>query len=271
MKKILALVLTLVLAFSISATALGEGYKIGFSDIYLTPSWMQQMKGMLDTRVDYWKEKGVISEFTLANANGDNSKQIADIQNMVAEGYDAIIIANGSRPLVPNLPGIHKPHVSWAPHAEMGKAPVGDKIVVIGAGAVGLEAAIEFVDKGKHVDVVEMADHDSNLGKLYASSGTSAKEFMSIIDQKQLPVHYGTKLLEITDDKVICQDVASGKTVEFEADTVLLAMGLVPLQKEAEELRHCAPETDVYIIGDCKEIGTISGAVNGAFQAALHI
>lgn len=96
MKKILALVLTLVLAFSISATALGEGYKIGFSDIYLTPSWMQQMKGMLDTRVDYWKEKGVISEFTLANANGDNSKQIADIQNMVAEGYDAIIIIAGS-------------------------------------------------------------------------------------------------------------------------------------------------------------------------------
>ena len=96
MKKILALVLTLVLALSISATALGEGYKIGFSDIYLTPSWMQQMKGMLDTRVDYWKEKGVISEFTLANANGDNSKQIADIQNMVAEGYDAIIIIAGS-------------------------------------------------------------------------------------------------------------------------------------------------------------------------------
>ena len=198
--------------------------------------------------------------------NTEATKDLLDL-----EGYDAIIIANGSRPLVPNLPGIHKPHVAWAPHAEMGKAPVGDKIVVIGAGAVGLEAAIEFVDKGKHVEVVEMADHDSNLGKLYASSGTSAKEFMTIIDQKQLPVHYGTKLLEITDDKVICQDVATGKTVEFEADTVLLAMGLVPLQADAEKLRHCAPETDVYIIGDCKEIGTISGAVNGAFQAALHI
>lgn len=96
MKKILALVLVLVLALSITATALGEGYKIGFSDIYLTPSWMQQMKGMLDTRVEYWKEAGVLDDLYLANANGDNSKQIADIQNMTAEGYDAIIIIAGS-------------------------------------------------------------------------------------------------------------------------------------------------------------------------------
>lgn len=96
MKKILAVLLTLALILSVSVVALGEGYKIGFSDIYLTPSWMQQMKGMLDTRVEYWKEKGVVDELYLANANGDNSKQISDIQNMVAEGYDAIIIIAGS-------------------------------------------------------------------------------------------------------------------------------------------------------------------------------
>lgn len=96
MKKIFAVLLTLVMVLSFGAIASGEGYKIGFSDIYLTPSWMQQMKGMLETRAEYWKEKGVLDELYLANANGDNSKQISDIQNMVAEGYDAIIVIAGS-------------------------------------------------------------------------------------------------------------------------------------------------------------------------------
>ena len=41
--------------------------------------------------------------------------------------------------------------------------------------------------------------------------------------------------------------------------------------EEANSLRRSAPETDVYIIGDAKEAGTISNAVNQAFQAALHI
>lgn len=96
MKKFLALVLTLAVVLSVSSVAFAEGYKIGFSDIYLTPSWMQEMKEMLDTRTAYWKDKGVVDELYLANANGDNSKQIADIQNMTADGYDAIIIIAGS-------------------------------------------------------------------------------------------------------------------------------------------------------------------------------
>ncbi|MEG0126965.1 MAG: hypothetical protein RR816_12895, partial [Clostridia bacterium] len=73
MKKFLALVLTLAVVLSVSSVAFAEGYKIGFSDIYLTPSWMQEMKEMLDTRTAYWKDKGVVDELYLANANGDNS------------------------------------------------------------------------------------------------------------------------------------------------------------------------------------------------------
>jgi hypothetical protein len=38
-----------------------------------------------------------------------------------------------------------------------------------------------------------------------------------------------------------------------------------------EELRHCAPESSVHIIGDCRKVGTISDAVNQAFQACVHI
>ena len=36
-------------------------------------------------------------------------------------------------------------------------------------------------------------------------------------------------------------------------------------------MRHCAPETDVYVIGDCAEPATIFEAVNNAFRACLHV
>lgn len=79
------------------STSAGKGpYKIGWSTIYLTPSWMQQTKAMMDKRISYWKTKGVVSDYTIANANGDTSTQISQIENMIAQGYKAILLDAGS-------------------------------------------------------------------------------------------------------------------------------------------------------------------------------
>ncbi len=199
--------------------------------------------------------------------NTEATKEMLDKEN-----YDAIIIACGSAPLIPGkIPGINKPHVHWAPDAEEDKSKAGKKLVVIGAGAVGLEAAIEFIDLGKEVDVIEMANEEDATMKLYAGSGTSASEFMKIIKEKPIPVHYETRLVEIKDDCVVCENTKTGETIEYPCDTVLLAMGMVSRKEKAEELRHCAPETNVHIVGDARKVGTICTAVNEAFQAAIHI
>lgn len=188
-----------------------------------------------------------------------------------AEKYDAIVIACGSKPVIPNLPGIDKPHVHWAPDAELGKCQLGEKTVIIGAGAVGLEAAIEFIDMGKDVHVVEMADRMTAMFTLMGSAGTSAREFMDIIDTKPIPMHYSSKLAEVKDNCIVVQNMETNAMEEIPCDTVLLAMGMVPLHDTVEALRHCAPETDVHIVGDAKQAATIAQAVNQAFQASLHI
>ena len=198
--------------------------------------------------------------------NTEATKEILDL-----EGYDAIVIATGAKPLIPRVPGVDKPHVHWAPDAETDKSLAGEKIVVVGAGAVGLEAAIEFKDLGKEVRVIEMAAERDSYEKLHAAAGTSANEFRKILAAKEIPTHFDTKLVEICDDKIICENAQTGEKVEYACDTVLLAVGMVPLQKEADELRHSAPEHDVHLIGDVKGVGTISDAVNQAFRVSLHI
>ncbi len=188
------------------------------------------------------------------------------------EAYDALIIAVGSKPLVPSkIPGIDKPHVHWAPDSEMGKTPAGDKLVIIGGGAVGLEAAMDFKKMGKDVTVVEMLDPEAHAMSLMKSSKHAGAEMLSIVKEMEIPLLLNNRLEEVCDDKVICKDLVTGALIEYPCDTVLLSLGMVPLHDVADSLRHCAPETEVFIVGDALAVGNISTATNGGFQAAIHI
>ena len=169
------------------------------------------------------------------------------------------------------MPGIDKPHVSWAPDAEMGKTFVGEKIVVVGAGQVGLEAAIDFKRLGKDVCVIELLDNQTATANLFKAAKRVTYEFLDIMEKEGIPIHYNVKLSEIRDDKIICEDTTTGNTTDFACDTVLIAIGMTPLTEKAAEMRHCAPETSVRIVGDAEEVGSIHTAVNSAFRAALNI
>ncbi len=188
------------------------------------------------------------------------------------ENYDAVVICVGADPIIPgSIPGIHKAHVHWAPDAEEGKCEVGKKIVVVGGGAVGFEAALDYADLGKDVTVIEMVEEAKAKLNLRISAGNSATELMSLFKNKNIPVRYGTALVEVRDDCVVCKDVATGELHELPCDTVLLSMGMRERWALVEQLRHCAPESNVAIVGDCRKVGTIAEAVNQAFQACVHI
>ncbi len=73
-----------------------KGYTIGWADIYLTPTWMQETLQMIQAEADKFSKDGTISKFQVFNANGDTTQQIAQIQAMIDQGYDAIIVDAGS-------------------------------------------------------------------------------------------------------------------------------------------------------------------------------
>jgi len=195
--------------------------------------------------------------------NTDATKEVLD-----AEKYDALIIAVGSSPVVPKIPGIAKTHVHWAPDADSGSVAVGERTVVVGAGSVGLETAIGLKKLGKNVTVVEMAPDLSNLG---ISAGGAAMELTSLIQELEIPVYFNCRLEEVTDDAIVCGDMKASNSIAFPADTVLLAVGMAPRHDIADSLRRSAPETEVFLVGDAVEAGTIASAVMSAFKAAAYI
>ena len=124
---------------------------------------------------------------------------------------------------------------------------------------------------GKDVKVIEMASRDDAIMKLFASSGSAAREFTALMENGTLDVQFDSKLCEITDSSVVCEDAVTGERKEIACDTALLAMGMRPRTAEADSMRHVCAETSIFVVGDAKKVGTIGTAVNEAFRAALHI
>ncbi len=66
------------------------------------------------------------------------------VEELVAGGYDEIILATGIVPRTPAIPGIGHPKVISYLDAILGRKPVGQRVAVIGAGGIGFDVS-EFV------------------------------------------------------------------------------------------------------------------------------
>lgn len=184
-----------------------------------------------------------------------------------AENPDALIIATGSSPIIPKIPGIIKDKVVLAMDVDMGKAIVGKQVVLAGAGLTGTETALTLANQGHQVTVIDMKtvdeiDQNGLAGVLtYATlRGMAAQAGVLLREQ--------VKLIEVTDDGVVIEK-EDGTTETLLCDTVVLSLGVKPNCQAIEELTGLVADTR--IVGDCTKPGNITSAVREGFYAALNI
>ena len=85
-------------------------------------------------------------------------------EEMVTESFDKIVIATGSKPLIPDITGINSENIymikSWE-DAKRIKTVSDDvsRVIVIGAGYIGAEVAEQYSVTGKKVTLIDEADH----------------------------------------------------------------------------------------------------------------
>lgn len=73
-------------------------------------------------------------------------------------GYDAVILATGAIPIVPDIDGVGRPEVMTAAEVLGGTRDPGHRAAVIGGGQVGAETAAFSAAQNKEVVVLEMRD-----------------------------------------------------------------------------------------------------------------
>jgi 2,4-dienoyl-CoA reductase-like NADH-dependent reductase (Old Yellow Enzyme family)/thioredoxin reductase len=175
---------------------------------------------------------------------------------------DVIIAAIGSKPLIPNIPGINGPNVITAEELYVYPEKAGKKVVIMGGGLVGSELAIYLGDLGYDVTIIEM------LPGLNAGDNTLQGQAIHLeIARLGTKLAIGTKVVEIN-KKGVLGETTAGRNL-FEADTVVCAMGRLPLWADVKELRFCAPE--FFQLGDCLAAKNIYEATRTAHHIALDI
>lgn len=89
------------------------------------------------------------------------------VKNIVVDGetveYDKLVIATGGKVFIPPIQGTDLPGVFTVRTVEGGRRiqawlDKSQKVVIAGAGVIGLELAVELADAGKDVTVIEMMD-----------------------------------------------------------------------------------------------------------------
>lgn len=181
------------------------------------------------------------------------------------ENADALIIAVGSEPLVPPIPGLDGDNVVVVNNYYREKDQVGGEVVVMGGGLAGCECAIHLAQEGKTVRLVEMRDElapDANV----RHRPLMLKQ-MDELDKK-LTIYTGHKALKVTADGVVCQG-KDGKEVLVPGGSVICALGQRSRANVVEQLRDAAPF--VQVIGDAAKVSTITNAVYWGYHAALDI
>ena len=177
-------------------------------------------------------------------------------------GYDAVVCATGSLPIIPKIPGVDKPIAVDCLSAINGAKKVGKKVVVIGGGLVGTETALDLAENGHSVTLVEMLPKimkDVAVTDFLAYSERIAKTDMRILTE--------TRLEEVLDNGARVSSKKGEETIE--ADTVILALGLKAEQGLYNELTAAGKEA--YLVGDAVKAGKIFDAIHTAYRVAVRI
>ena len=186
----------------------------------------------------------------------------------VEESYDKLILATGSLPIVPQIPGRDLENVQLVKLFQNAEEvikklenPDIKTIAVVGAGYIGVELAEAFERHNKKVIVVDIAN--TSLSSYYDP------EFSALMD-KNLSDHgiklaFGETVKEIKGNGKV-EAIVTDKN-EYQCDMVILAIGFRPnteLGKDYLETMsngaYIVDETqqtskkDVYAIGDCATV-----------------
>lgn len=142
-----------------------------------------------------------------------------------------IIVATGGRAKeLPNLPIDGNKIIEYRKAMSMEKQP--KKLVIVGAGAIGVEFAYFYHSIGTEVTIVEFMEQ----GLLPREDADISKEMSKIYKKKGLNV-LGNTSVESVDTKgrgcvVTVKNRKSGKTEEIKCDIVLSAVGVSPNTEE---------------------------------------
>jgi dimethylglycine catabolism A len=186
---------------------------------------------------------------------------------VVAEAADVVIVATGSHPYVPVLPGLDGKHVVTDRDVLLGRVAVGDRVVVVDDVHTqqGLSTAEHLLDRGRHVEVVSRLFYPGqDVG------ATSIVPLYTRLFAKGVTLTPHTDLVAVEGSTLVVANAYTRAQRRIDGiDTVVLSMGSRSTDALYRALRHRVPA--LHAIGDCVAPRGIHQAILDATRAARMI
>ncbi len=188
------------------------------------------------------------------------NKQV-DAEGIKAFSPDVVVLATGSKFVLPEIEGVNNPKVVTAINALKNDEDVGEKITIIGGGVVGLETAEYFAEKGKKITLIEM-QKDVGLNMPFL---TKAPLLLNLQEN-------GVTILT----NAFVQKIMQGHIeIELEGikkrpayDTIILSTGGQADDQFKKELINS--DFSLYSVGNCHQQGDLLTAIHDGFMVGLQ-
>lgn len=182
----------------------------------------------------------------------------ATAENVMGGNWDKVILAAGADPAIPPIPGIENatPVSEYLTH----NAAAGKKVVVIGGGLAGTEAACDIAPNADEVTIVEMMP---DILFSAAHCLNNDQHLRNMVKDRGVKVAAGAKVTKITPDSVTYEK--DGETIVLTCDTVFNAAGF-KANNQLEDLLE-ANYDNITVIGDAIAPRKILTAVHEGYHA----
>lgn len=165
--------------------------------------------------IDIYNGKGSFVSNKIVNIekNGDNIQ---------IEG-EKIFINTGSETIIPNIKGLKESKNILTSKSLMELKELPRKLVIIGAGYIGLEFASTYAGFGSEVVIIDASDDI-----LKREEKEAADRVKKILEAKGITFYLNSKVEEISDnenDSSIAISNGNGEIIQFNGDKILVAIG----------------------------------------------
>ena len=226
---------------------LGEGSKYGFTaenvnaDYRAAHDRSREVSARLVKGVNYLMKKNGVT--VIKDRASFKDGHTLSLEGGGEIGFDSAVIASGSTPArLPMLDYSDGRVLDSKKALQLESAP--GKLLIIGAGAIGMEFATVFSSYGSEVTVVEMMPH-----VLPNEDAEAAETVRKAMEKRGVRFFESAKVLEVRDGEAVIEK--DGETTDVAFDCVLAAAGIRP-NTEGLGLEAAGVETDErgYIVTD---------------------
>jgi 2,4-dienoyl-CoA reductase-like NADH-dependent reductase (Old Yellow Enzyme family)/thioredoxin reductase len=184
-------------------------------------------------------------------------KEVTNSDTLAA--YDGVLVATGSRPSVPKIPGLEKFY--WADILFEENLPANKRVLIIGGGLIGVDIATALIPLNNQIIIVKRTTDFGEDMEMIAKNLS-----LKIMKEKKTIFSDHTFIKKVDGSTVYAE--RNDRDIQFEnIDIIVVSTGMKPYNPLADILINKL----VYVIGDARKTGNAQDAIRDGYDTAKSL